>query len=97
MGCYCSTPLKVHQGVPQGGPLPPTIFNVVVDTVICHLVMLVAGEEAGPGGFGRAVQWIEAFVYTNDGLLAFPRPAWLQAALDVGTVLLDRVGPHTNS
>ena len=97
VGCYYITPFKVHQGVTQGGPLPPTIFNVVVDTVICHWVMLVAGEEAGLGGFGLAVQWLAAFIYTDDGLLALPRPARLQAALDFLTVLLDRVGLQNNS
>ena len=30
---------------------PPNIFNLVVDTVTCHWVTLVAGEEAGPDGF----------------------------------------------
>ena len=34
--------------------------------------------------------------YTNDGLLASPGPARIQAALDVLTVLLDRVGLLTN-
>ena len=40
--CY-GTPFKGHRGVTQGGRLPPTIFNMVVDTDICHWVMLVEG------------------------------------------------------
>ena len=40
-GRYYVTPFKVHLGVTQGHPLTPTIFNMVVDAVICHWVMLV--------------------------------------------------------
>ena len=32
---------KVCRSVMQGNPLSPTIFNVVVDAVICHCVTLV--------------------------------------------------------
>ena len=64
--------------------------------MICHWVTLVAGEEAGPDGFGPAVQWMATFFYANDGLLVFPRPARIQAALDVMTGLFDRVGLQTN-
>ena len=42
-GSYNSTSLKFHQGVTQGDPLYPTIFNMVVDAVICHRVTLVTG------------------------------------------------------
>ena len=64
--------------------------------MIHQWVVLVAGEEAGPEGFGRAVQWLEAFFYADDGILASPRSARLQATLDVLTGLFDRVGLQTN-
>ena len=51
---------------------------------------------AGPEGFGRSVQWMADFFHTYDGLLASPRPARLQAALDVMMGLFDRVGLQTN-
>ena len=35
-GCYFVQPFKVYQGVTQGYPLSPTIFNVVVYSVIRH-------------------------------------------------------------
>ena len=41
---YYGTPFKGHQWVTQGDPLPPTMFNMVVGTVISHWVMLVARE-----------------------------------------------------
>ena len=49
--CYYSTPFKGHLGVTHGDPLYPTIFNMLVDVVICHWVTLVAGEEVGLDGF----------------------------------------------
>ena len=42
-GRYCETPSKGHRGVTQGGPLYPTIFNMMFDTIIWHWGALVAG------------------------------------------------------
>ena len=53
--CY-GAPFKGSRGVAQGYLLSPTRFNMVVDAVICHLVTVVAGEDTGPEGFGRALQ-----------------------------------------
>ena len=57
MGSYYGTPFKGHRGVTQGDSLYHTIFNMVTDTVICHWVTMVAGEETGPGGFGQVIKW----------------------------------------
>ena len=40
-------PFRGERGVTQGDPLSPTIFNVVVDTVVCHWESLVAEREGG--------------------------------------------------
>ena len=85
LGRYYGTPFKGHQGVTQGGLISPTIFNMVVNAVICHWVMMLAGEGRVPYGFGRAFQWMAEFFYKYDGLLASPMPARIQAALDVLT------------
>ena len=47
LGCYYITPFKGHRGVTQEDPLYPTIFNKVVDAVICPWVALVAGKDEG--------------------------------------------------
>ena len=44
-GVYYRTGFKGVRGVTQGNPLSPTIFNVVLDAVVCHWVTL-AVEEA---------------------------------------------------
>ena len=35
-GGYLMDASKSNWGVTQGNPLSPTIFNVVVDAVVCH-------------------------------------------------------------
>ena len=34
----------------QGGPLPPTVFNVVVNSVVLHWVLLMVKGAEGPDG-----------------------------------------------
>ena len=53
-------------------------------------------KEAGLDGFGRAVQWMVAFFYSNNDLLTSPMLDRLQVALCVFTGLFDRVGLQTN-
>ena len=73
VGCYYGTHFKVYMGVIQGNPLYPTIFNMVVDTVIRHWVALVEGKEAGPEVLGIAFQMLNLLFYTDNVILASPR------------------------
>ena len=77
-GRYCGTLLKGHLRVTKGGHIPHTIFNMVVDAVICYWVTMVEGEESVLVGFRRAVQWLAELFYTGNSLLALPRLAWIQ-------------------
>ena len=43
-GGYYSAPLRGERGVNQGDPLPLTIFNVLVDAVVCHWESLPVAE-----------------------------------------------------
>ena len=49
---YHRETFKGYREVTHEDPLPPTIFNVVVDAVLRQWVTEVAREEAGPDGFG---------------------------------------------
>ena len=62
--------------------------------MIWNWVMIVAEEEEGTEGFRKSVQWLAAFFYADDGLLASPQSTRLQAALYVLTGIFDRVGLH---
>ena len=46
-GGYYGEHFHRERGVTQGDLLSPTIFNVVVDAVVCHWESLVAEREEG--------------------------------------------------
>ena len=71
-GRYYGSPFKDYLGVTQGDPLSTTIFSVLVNAVICNWVTLYVGGEAVHEGFRRAVQWLAALLYADDGLLDLP-------------------------
>ena len=50
-GGYFGHPVKWYQGFTQGDPLPPTILNVFVNTVIRHWVTVVTPTEAAQEDF----------------------------------------------
>ena len=50
---------KGHQGETQGNPLSPMIFNVVVDAVLYHWILVMAEEESRPEGFVWDVKRLE--------------------------------------
>ena len=62
-GSYYGTPLKGPMGVMQGNLLSPTTLNMAMDAVICHWETVVAGADAGPEGFGRALHNLSALFY----------------------------------
>ena len=49
-GGYYGTAFQRERGVTQGDPLPPTIFNVVVDVVVRNWVTGVIAEAEARGG-----------------------------------------------
>ena len=49
-GGYYGTGFKGERGMTQVYPLPPTIFNVVVDAVVRHWVTLAVEEADTRGG-----------------------------------------------
>ena len=68
------------RGVTQGDPLPPTIFNVVVDAVVRHWVTLAVTEAEKRGDRGREGRHQAALLYADDGMLASSDPQWIQWA-----------------
>ena len=91
-GGYFRRPFKGYRCVTQGDPLPPNIFNVVLDTVIRHWVTVVTPTEAGTGVIGLTIIDLAAYFYANDGLVASTQPERLQRAFDVLTSLFNQVG-----
>ena len=60
-GGYFVRPFKGYQGVTQGNPLSPKIFNVVVDAFIGQWVAVVIPSEAGTWGLGLAIIDLAAY------------------------------------
>ena len=54
-GGYLGCPFKGYQGVMQGDPLYPSFFNMVVDAVIRHWLMVVTASKAGTGGLSLTI------------------------------------------
>ena len=75
----------------QGNPLPPTIFNVVVDAVVWHWVHGVVEEAESRGETRQEGRHQAALVYADDGIVASSDPAWPQGAFNALIGLFDRV------
>ena len=89
---YFGRPFKGYWGVTQGDPVFPTIFNVVVNAVIWHWVMVATPIGSGTGGLGLTIIDLAAYFYANDGIMASTQTERLHRAFDVLTGLFDRVG-----
>ena len=75
----------------QGDLMPPTIFNVVVDTIVRHWVHGVVEEAEERGETGREGRhWSEIF-YADDGMFTSSDPAWLQGSFNALAGLFGRV------
>ena len=62
----------------QGDPLSPTIFNVVVDAVVCHWITIAVTEVETRGERGREGRHKATLFYVDDRMLALSDPPWLQ-------------------
>ena len=89
---YYGRAFKSDRGVTQGGPLSPTIFNLMVDAIVREWIYQMVAT-----GFDTTdIRVIAAVFYADDGLIATRDPAVLQDAFDLLTDLFDRVGLATN-
>ena len=59
-------PFKGYHIVTQEDLLPPTIMNMVVYSIICHWVMVVAVKEAGAKGLGASIQYLAEYFYSDN-------------------------------
>ena len=62
----------------QGDPLSPTIFNVVVDTVVCHWVAMALSEAEKRGERGIEGRHQASIFYADNGIVASSNPRWLK-------------------
>ena len=68
-GGYYGKSFKGFRGVTQGGPVSPTIFNVVVGAVVRHWVEDMVESTGGKGGRGQDVRHQNALFCVYDGMI----------------------------
>ena len=93
---YYRTDFKGERGVTQGDPLSPTIFNVVVDAVVCNWMMGIIADAEERGDLEEKRRHQAALLYADDGMVASSDPRWLQGASNTLVGLFYRVGLWTN-
>ena len=77
--------------------MSPTIFNVVIDSVIRYWVAVVAPTKDGTEGLGLLIQDLVVYFYVNNGIIALTQLESLQRAFDVLASPFERVRLCTNA
>ena len=96
-GGYYEAKFKGARGVIQGDPLSPTIFNVVVDAVVQHLVSVMLDSAEEWGGHGQECRHQNALFYAYYGVVSTPDPQWIQGYFSTLVGLIYRVGLKNNA
>ena len=78
MGGYYEADFRGFGGVTQGDPLSLIILDVVMEAVMNHCILLVAGGAGGKGRCGMEVLHCTEFFYAYNRLVASTYPVWLQ-------------------
>ena len=89
VGGYYRTPFQGFQGVMQGYPVSPTIFNVVVDAGVQHWVAVVVEREGRQDGRVQEGQHQSALFYMDDNMVASSDLGWLHGSFSILIVLYD--------
>ena len=90
---YYGRIFKAWRGVTQGGPLSPTIFNLMIDAIVRELMRQLEEQGADTAD----IREIVACFYADDGLIAARDPTTLQDAIDALITLFERAGLKTNT
>ena len=69
-GRYFGLPLKGFRCVNQSDPLSPQNFNVSMDAVIRHWMMVVTPIDTGTVVLGLTIIDLAAYLYSNNGFMA---------------------------
>ena len=92
MSGYYRAEFQGFWGVIQGGPLSPTIFNMVVDAVVHLWISLVAGLVGGKDRCVGKVRHRAAFFYADYGMVSSTEPFFMQGVFGTLTRFFDRLG-----
>ena len=96
-GRYFGLPFTGYHGVTQGDLLSPTLFNMVVDSVIRDWVTVLVATKQGMEGLGLFIRDLAAYFYADDGLIGSTQLERLQRAFGVLAGIFSRVSFRTNT
>ena len=83
---------QVIRGATQGGLSLLTIFNVLLNRVVCHWISLTVEDEQGTHEeLGMVAGRCMGVFNADDGMLGSRYPEWLQGAINVLIRLFRRV------
>ena len=88
---------KVAQGVTQGDPILPTIFNMVVDAAVRYCISVMAERAEELGGNGQEGRHKKPLFYSDNGMVTSLDPQCIQGFFITLVGLFDRVGLKTNA
>ena len=81
----------------QGGLASLTLFNVTVDSVVSHWVLLTVDEDsAAHEGLGMTLGWFMGVFYSDDGMIRSRDPEWFQGDINFLIRILRIVGLMAN-
>ena len=75
----------------QGEPVYPTLFNIIVDSVVRADLQEICGSQEAQLGFGWSTGEHNIFFYADDGRIAGQYPIWVQTSLMTLVRIFDRV------
>ena len=70
-------PFKAERGAVQGGPVSPTIFNVMVDAIVRKWIRQTLGDNAMTTKIGEEIRSFLAAFYADDRILQSRDPVRL--------------------
>ena len=93
---YYDRPFKMGQGVTQGDPVPPTIFNIVVNAVVRATLWEVYGPWEALHGLGWPAGNQKIVTYVDDDHVAGRNPIWMQGILTTLVQMFECLVLYTN-
>ena len=95
-GRYYSRPFRTERRVTQGGPVSPTVSNIVVNAAIRAVMLEVFVPQESQHVLGWAAGEHNIVLYVYNGRIPGCNPIWLQMTLKVVVRMFNRVGLNIN-
>ena len=96
MGRFYGRTSGTERRVTQGDLVSPTIFKILVDTVLRVVLIEICGSQEAQHWLGWEAGDHNIVLYADNGHIAGYNPIWVQTMLTVVVRMFERVGLQTN-